>query len=144
MKAHKVGWLEYFMDIAEMVSRRGTCDRKRVGCVMVKDRRILATGYNGSMSGAEHCDDAGHMMEEGHCIRTVHAETNAIAACARHGISCDGASIYINTLPCWICFKILVNSGIKHIYYRDDYPASNKDKVFDHAARVDVSITKVE
>ena len=64
MKAHKVGWLEYFMDIAEMVSRRGTCDRKRVGCVMVKDRRILATGYNGSMSGAEHCDDAGHMMEE--------------------------------------------------------------------------------
>jgi dCMP deaminase len=83
---------KYFMDIAEKVSERGTCDRKKVGCILVQGNRVIATGYNGSMSKAEHCDDVGHLMVEGHCIRTVHAEINAIAQCAKYGTPSNGAT----------------------------------------------------
>lgn len=115
-------WDEYFMDIAEVVSTRATCDRKRVGAVIVSDnRRILSTGYNGSVAGAPHCDEVGHEMRDGHCVRTIHAEVNAINQAARHGIRLEGGSIYINTFPCWRCFQQIANVGIRRVVYADAY-----------------------
>ena len=114
-------WHKYFMDIAELVSERSTCDRKKVGAVIVKDKNILATGYNGSIAGLEHCDDIGHDLVGGHCVRTIHAEQNAIVQAAKHGVAINNAEIYVNTYPCWNCFKLLANAGIKTIYYKDAY-----------------------
>jgi dCMP deaminase len=92
-----------------------------VGAVIVKGKHILATGYNGSISGIPHCDEVGHMMENGHCVATIHAEANAILQAAKHGVSIDGASIYITASPCWNCFKLLANAGIKRICYGEFY-----------------------
>jgi len=142
MKQRK-SWHQYFMDICNSVSERGTCDRKRVGCVLVKDNRILATGYNGSAGRTKHCDEIGHLMEEGHCIRTVHAEINTLAQCAKHGISCDGATAFINTFPCFNCFKALVNAGIVFIYYQSDYDAKGKNHVIDLAKELGISMVKI-
>ncbi|MBP7149851.1 MAG: deaminase, partial [Acidobacteria bacterium] len=91
------------------------------GAVIVRDKTILSTGYNGSIRGLSHCDEDGHLMENGHCVRTVHAEANAIAQAARHGVRVDGAEIYITASPCWACFRLLANSGIVRIYYGEFY-----------------------
>jgi len=119
----RASWDEYFMAIAREVATRSTCDRKHVGAVIVRDRMILATGYNGSIRGLAHCDDEGHLMEDGHCVRTVHAEANAIAQAARNGMRVEGADIYITASPCFGCFKLIANSGLKRIafgeFYRD-------------------------
>ncbi|HGJ65715.1 TPA: dCMP deaminase family protein, partial [bacterium] len=117
----RVNWHQYFMNIAEQVATRSTCDRKHVGAVIVRDKTILSTGYNGSIRGAPHCDDVGHDMENGHCVRTVHAEANAVAQAAKHGVSIDGAEIYVTASPCLSCFKLLANSGVKVIYYKEFY-----------------------
>lgn len=114
-------WDQYFMDIAKQVATRATCDRKRVGAVIVRDRTILSTGYNGSIKGAEHCDDIGHLMEDGHCVRTVHAEINAVVQAAKNGVSVDDSTIYITCNPCWNCFKAVTNAGIKRIIYGEFY-----------------------
>ena len=105
-------WHDYFMDIAKLVATRSTCDRKHVGAVIVRDRVILTTGYNGSIAGAPHCDDVGHLMIDGHCTRTVHAEMNAIAQAAKNGITIDGADLYVTARPCWNCFRVIANAGI--------------------------------
>jgi dCMP deaminase len=112
---------DYFMSLAEMTAKRGTCDRALVGAVVVKNSRIIATGYNGSPEGMPHCDEVGHLMINNHCVRTVHAEQNAIIQAAKLGISIDGADIYITHKPCHHCSKILINAGIKKVYYRKDY-----------------------
>lgn len=114
-------WDRYFMDIARQVATRATCDRRHVGAVLVRDRTILATGYNGSMRGAEHCDDVGHLLENGHCVRTVHAEANAIAQAAKHGARIDGATCYVNICPCPSCFKLLANSGVARVVFAELY-----------------------
>lgn len=123
--SHKrASWDEYFMKIAQQAATRATCDRKHVGAVIVRDKAILSTGYNGSIRGLPHCDDVGHMMDNGHCIATVHAEANAIIQAAKNGTAIDGADIYVTASPCWNCFKLIVNSGIKRIvfleFYRDE------------------------
>ena len=111
------------MNIAKEVSTRSTCDRKHVGAVVVRDKSILATGYNGSVRGLGHCDDEGHLMEDGHCVRTVHAEANAIVQAARNGMRIEGAGIYVTASPCWGCFRLIANAGIVRIafgeFYRD-------------------------
>ena len=112
-------WDEYFMRIAREVATRSTCDRKHVGCVLVRDRSILATGYNGSIRGQLHCDDAGHLMVEGHCVRTVHAEVNAVAQAAKNGTALDRADAYVTAYPCLGCFKMLVNAGVECIVYAE-------------------------
>lgn len=117
----RVGWDEYFMNVARVVATRGTCDRKHVGAVIVRDRVILSTGYNGSIRGLPHCDEIGHDMVNGHCVRTIHAETNALVQAARNGVAVDGAEIYITASPCWECFKLLANAGIKKIVYGEFY-----------------------
>ena len=123
-------WDEYFMEIAHTVSKRATCDRGRSGCVIARDRQILVTGYVGSPKGLPHCDDVGHqlkkvMHEDGHvtmhCVRTVHAEQNAIIQAAYHGVSLKDASIFCTNLPCSICAKMIINAGIDKIYYRSGY-----------------------
>lgn len=105
------------MDIAVKAAGRSTCDRAHVGCVIVRDNRQLSTGYNGSISGLDHCDDAGHLVVNGACIRTIHAEENAIVNAAKLGISLDGSTAYITHFPCWRCFRSLVQVGIKRIVY---------------------------
>lgn len=115
-------WDEYFMSMAENVSTMATCDRLHVGCVLVKDKRVIATGFNGSLRGEDHCDDVGHLYnDEGRCIRTVHAEQNALFDCARRGIATDGATAYCNHEPCENCTKALVQAGIQRVYFRNKY-----------------------
>ena len=134
-------WDEYFMDIAKLVSTRATCNRLHVGAIIVRDREILATGYNGSIGGAAHCDDVGHLMVEGHCVRTIHAEVNAIAQAAKHGHNINDATIYVTARPCWNCFKILANSGIKNIYYHKSY---RDDKNIEDALEfININITQI-
>jgi dCMP deaminase len=120
----RLDWDQYFLTIAIQAATRATCDRKHVGAVIVRDRSILATGYNGSIRGAPHCNDVGHLMEDNHCVRTVHAELNAIAQAARHGVRIDQATIYVTVSPCWPCFKVIANAGIHRVafgeFYRDD------------------------
>jgi dCMP deaminase len=117
----RVSWHEYFMNIARQVATRATCDRKQVGAVIVRDRTILSTGYNGSIRGLAHCDESGHMMEDGHCVRTVHAEANAICQAARNGVRIEGADIYTTASPCWSCFRLIANSSIRRVYYGEFY-----------------------
>ena len=112
---------DYFMVLAGVVALRSTCDRARVGCILVKDKSIVSTGYNGSVSGAPHCDDHGHIMLNGHCIATVHAESNAIAQAAKHGHSTDGCIAYCTHKPCSSCMKLLINSGITVVHYMNEY-----------------------
>jgi len=109
------------MNIAREVATRSTCDRKHVGSVIVRDKTILSTGYNGSVRGLPHCDDDGHMMEDGHCVRTIHAETNAIIQAAKNGTAIDGATIYVTASPCWPCFKTIANAGIRKIVFGEFY-----------------------
>jgi dCMP deaminase len=124
MARSRASWDEYFMAIGREVATRSTCDRKHVGAVIVRDKMILATGYNGSIRGLSHCDDDGHMMEDGHCVRTVHAEANAIVQAARNGMRVDGGDIYVTASPCFGCFKLIANAGLKRIvfgeFYRDE------------------------
>lgn len=115
-------WDQYFIEQAIHVSERGTCDRARVGCVLVKDNRIIASGYNGSPSGEPHCDDIGHLMKYNHCIRTVHAEENAILDCARRGVTTMGATAYVTHEPCIYCRKQLIQAGITRVIYLNPYP----------------------
>ena len=109
------------MNIAHEVATRATCDRKHVGAVIVRERSILATGYNGSLRGLAHCDDEGHLMEDGHCVRTVHAEANAIVQAARNGVRIEGSTIYVTASPCWGCFRLIVNAGIVRIVFGEFY-----------------------
>lgn len=120
-KSERVDWDTYFMAIAKQVATRSTCDRKHVGAVIVREKTILSTGYNGSVRGLPHCDDVGHLMENGHCVRTVHAEANAIAQAARNGVSVRDAEIYVTASPCFNCFKLIVNAGITKIFYGEFY-----------------------
>ena len=134
----RVSWDAYFLQIAEKVSSRATCDRLHVGAVIVKNKNILSTGYNGSISGTPHCDDAGHLLVGGHCVRTVHAEANAIVQAARNGVCVDGATIYATFLPCWNCFKLIINAGIKRIVYGSEYRPD--EKTVSHAKMVGVEL----
>lgn len=112
---------EYFLRMALLASERATCQRLKVGAVIVKNKNVLATGYNGSASGEVHCIDEGCLMRDGHCIRTIHAEQNALLQCAKHGVNVNGASIYVTHFPCLHCTKSLVTVGIREIVYLNDY-----------------------
>ncbi|MBI3315420.1 MAG: cytidine/deoxycytidylate deaminase family protein [Candidatus Omnitrophica bacterium] len=140
-KIHRVDWDEYFMNIARVASSRSTCDRKFVGAVIVRDKTILSTGYNGSIRKIPHCIDVGHMMENGHCVATIHAEANAIIQAAKNGVCIDGATIYTTASPCWVCFKLIANSGIRRICYGEFY----RDKrIFDFAKKLDIELVALD
>ena len=136
----RASWEEYFMNIAKQVASRSTCDRKHVGAVIVRDKTILSTGYNGSIRGMPHCDEVGHMIENEHCVATIHAETNAILQAAKNGVMIDKGEIYITASPCWPCFKMLANAGIKKIYYGEFY---RDERIFDVAKKVGIELTHI-
>ena len=129
------------MDIAAQVATRATCDRKHVGAVIVRDRTILSTGYNGSIRGMPHCDEVGHMMENGHCVATVHAEANAILQAAKNGVRIDGATLYTTASPCWPCFKLIANSGCVRIVYGEFY---RDPRIFEVAAQLKLELVSLE
>ena len=137
MPRPRASWDDYFMNIAREVSTRSTCDRKFVGAVIVRDKSILATGYNGSIRGLPHCDEEGHLMEDGHCVRTVHAEANAIVQAARNGAGIDGASIYVTASPCWGCFRLIANGGIVRIAFGEFY---RDQKIFEFSTRLGIEL----
>ena len=129
----------YFMEMAQLISKRSTCIRRQVGAVIVKDKRVLTTGYNGSPKGTMHCEELGCIREQQNIpsgtrhelCRGVHAEQNAVIQAAYFGISIDGASIYTTTFPCSMCAKILINAGIKEVIYSDSYTDDLSVKLFD-------------
>ena len=125
------------MDIAEVVATRATCDRKHVGAVIVRDKTLLSTGYNGSIRGLPHCDEAGHMMEDGHCVRTTHAEANAIVQAARNGVRIEAASIYVTASPCWACFRLIANAGIRRIVFGEFY---RDQRIFEISQRIGIDL----
>ncbi len=125
------------MNIAREVATRATCDRKHVGAVIVRDKTILATGYNGSVRGLAHCDDEGHLMEDGHCVRTVHAEANAIVHAARNGVRIDAAMIYVTASPCWPCFRLIANAGITRIVFGEFY---RDQRIFDVCQKIGIEL----
>jgi dCMP deaminase len=133
----RASWDEYFMNIAKEVGTRSTCDRKHVGAVIVRDKSILATGYNGSIRGLPHCDEEGHLMEEGHCVRTVHAEANAIVQAAKNGVRIDQAGIYVTASPCWGCFRLIANAGLGRIYFGEFY---RDQKIFEFSQRLGIEL----
>jgi len=146
-------WDEYFLGLAGMVGCRGTCDRGRAGCVIVKEKRILSTGYVGSPIGTAHCDDVGHEMhtvieEDGtksrHCIRTSHFEINAIANAARFGVALDGATLYCHMTPCYTCAKMIINCGIKRVVCNMDYHAGERSKEIFKEADVEYILVNKE
>ena len=132
--SERVSWEQYFMNIAREVATRSTCDRKNVGAVITRGKTILATGYNGSIRGLAHCDEAGHEMENTHCVRTIHAEANAIVQSARHGVRLEDSEIYVTASPCYDCFKLIANAGINKIYFGEFY---RDERIMAHAKELD-------
>jgi dCMP deaminase len=136
-------WDEYFMDLAHSVSKRATCDRGRSGCVIVRDKQILVSGYVGSPRGLAHCDDVGHLFkkvihEDGsttqHCVRTVHAEQNAITQAARRGMALDKSTLYCRMTPCRTCAMLIINCGIERVVCENKYHAgSESEEMFKEA-----------
>ena len=143
-------WEQYFLTITRQVAERSTCKRAKVGAVIVRDKNILATGYNGAPAGLAHCTEVGCLIYESktpsgeieeNCYRTIHAEINAIAQAAKNGVSIRDAAIYVTHTPCIHCMKVLLNTGIKQIFYERDYKANT---VRDLLASTDVVIKRVE
>ncbi|MBU0486893.1 MAG: cytidine/deoxycytidylate deaminase family protein [Bacteroidetes bacterium] len=125
-------WDEYFMSLADTVSHRATCDRGRSGCVIARDKQLLVTGYVGSPIGLQHCDEVGHQMKQvihedgkitNHCVRTVHAEQNALCQAAKQGVSVDGATLYCRMTPCRTCAMLIINCGIVRVVCERKYHA---------------------
>lgn len=170
MNEQRDSWDDYFMQLATLVSSRATCDRKNVGAVIIKDKRVLATGYNGSISGLEHCSSpptyyvckkcgrefteipdsphqlscagygfekmhGGHIIVNNSCVRTVHAELNAILSAARFGVPLNGATVYCTAFPCFNCFKAVVSSGIVELVYKELYGRSEDNELVFSAAK---------
>ncbi|WP_010650961.1 ComE operon protein 2 [Oceanobacillus massiliensis] len=117
----RISWDQYFMAQSHLLALRSTCTRLMVGATIVRDKRIIAGGYNGSVSGGVHCMDEGCYVIDGHCVRTVHAEANALLQCAKFGVPTDNADIYVTHFPCLQCTKQLIQSGIRTVFYAEDY-----------------------
>ncbi len=151
--AARPSWDEYFLEIMQTVSKRGTCDRGHASCVFVKSKQILVTGYAGSPVGFPHCDEVGHQMkkmihEDGHitehCVRTVHAEQNAICQAARRGVPLEGATVYINMTPCRTCAMLLINTGIKRVVSLNKYHAGQESEEMFKKAKIKLEFISTE
>jgi dCMP deaminase len=130
-------WDEYFSQMVDAVAQRATCDRGRAGCVIVKDKQILVTGYVGSPKGLAHCDDVGHLFKKvihsdgnvtQHCVRTVHAEQNAITQAARRGIALEGSTLYVRMTPCRTCTMLIINTGIERVVCQKKYHTAEESE----------------
>ena len=136
--SERLTWHQYFMTITQQVAERSTCTRAKVGAIIVRDRNILATGYNGAPAGMPHCTEAGCLIYESktpygeveeNCFRTIHAEINAIAQAAKNGSNIKDSSIYVTHTPCIHCLKVLVNTGIQSVYYEKPYKLHTLDEI---------------
>lgn len=149
MSAERPSWDDYFLKLTELVATRSTCLRRKIGAILVREKHILSTGYNGAPQGLPHCLDIGCLREqEGvpsgqrhEMCRAIHAEQNAIIQAARHGVNIVGSTLYCTTQPCVICTKMLINSGVKRILYRDGYP---DDLSMEMLKQAGVEVIKVE
>lgn len=146
-------WDEYFLDIMKAVSKRATCDRGRASCVFVKDKQILVTGYVGSPKGMPHCDEVGHQLkktihEDGtiteHCVRTVHAEQNAICQAARRGVPLEGSTVYVNMTPCRTCAMLLINTGVSCVVAANKYHAGAESEAMFKKAGIKLEFVNTE
>jgi dCMP deaminase len=146
-KSIRPSWDEYFMEIARTVAQRATCDRGKSGCVIVRDRQILVSGYVGSPKGLPHCDDVGHLFKKvlhddgsitNHCMRTVHAEQNAICQAAKLGISLNDATLYCKMTPCRTCAMLIINCGIRRVVCEKKYHAGAESEEMFHTAGVEL------
>lgn len=142
-------WDQYFLELVDQVATRATCDRGKSGCVVVRDKRIICTGYVGSPSGMPHCDDAGHDLKQvidddgtarQHCVRTVHAEQNAIVQAARYGLQLQGTTIYCSMEPCRVCAMLIASSGVARVVARKRYHAGGDTPEILEAAGVELVI----
>ena len=142
-------WDEYFMSVAKVVATRATCDRGRSGAVITRDKHILTTGYVGAPPGIAHCDEVGHEIhkvtnedgtESNHCVRTTHAEQNAIVQAARIGIALEGATLYCKMTPCYVCAKLIITAGIVRVVAEKDYHASARTKEIFKEAGVELEV----
>lgn len=142
-------WDEYFLTMIEHVATRATCDRGRSGCIIVKDRRVLATGYVGAPPGLPHCDDSGHLLKKvidedetirQHCVRTVHAEQNAICQAARYGIPIEGATLYCKMEPCRVCAMLIISVGISAVVCQRRYHAAQDTRAMFAQANVELRV----
>ncbi len=142
-------WDEYFLSLSDHIGSRATCDRGKSGCVIVRDKRVLATGYVGSPSGLPHCDDVGHLFKQvvdelgvarTHCMRTVHAEQNALCQAARYGIGVEGATIYCKMEPCRVCAMLIISVGIVRVVCRNRYQAAEETRQMFSEAGVELVV----
>nr|WP_058307390.1 ComE operon protein 2 [Gracilibacillus massiliensis] len=138
----RISWHQYFMAQSHLLALRSTCQRLMVGATIVRDKRIIAGGYNGSVSGSVHCIDEGCYVIDGHCVRTIHAEMNALLQCAKFGASTENAEIYVTHFPCLNCCKAIIQSGIKTVYYAEDY--KNHQYAVELFKEANVYVEKVE
>lgn len=137
----RISWDQYFMAQSHLLALRSTCTRLTVGATIVRDKRIIAGGYNGSIAGGDHCIDKGCFVIDNHCVRTVHAEMNALLQCAKFGVPTADAEIYVTHFPCLQCCKALIQAGIKTVYYAEDY--KNHPYAIDLFKQANVTIEKV-
>jgi dCMP deaminase len=146
-------WDEYFLGLVREVAKRATCDRGKSGCIIVRDKRIICTGYVGSPPGMPHCDEAGHLMKtmmddtgavSQHCVRTIHAEQNAICQAARHGTALDGATLYCSMEPCRTCAMLIVSVGISRVVAERQYHAAADSREIFRAAGVELVVVTPE
>ena len=142
MTDKRIPWNQYFMLQAVLLSLRSTCERLSVGAILVRDKRVIAGGYNGAVSGDDHCIDVGCYVVDGHCLRTIHAEMNAVLQCSKFRIPTDGAEIYVTDFPCLQCTKSLLQAGIKKIYYMRNY--HNDDYAIRLLKRKKVAVEQVK
>ncbi|WP_088102540.1 ComE operon protein 2 [Halalkalibacter urbisdiaboli] len=138
----RISWNQYFMAQSHLLSLRSTCTRLMVGATIVRDKRIIAGGYNGSVSGGDHCIDEGCYVVDNHCIRTIHAEVNALLQCAKFGVPTDGAEIYVTHFPCLNCAKAIIQSGIKQVFYAKDY--KNHPYAIELFQKANIAVVQVE
>ena len=140
-------WDDYFLEVAQAIAKRSTCDRGRIGCVIARNKQLLVTGYAGAPAGLPHCDEVGHQMKQlvhedgnhtSHCMRTVHAEQNAICQAAKLGVSIDGATIYVQMTPCRTCAMLLINCGIKRVVCERKYHAGGESEAMLRQACIDL------
>ena len=145
----RISWDDYFLELMDTVAKRATCDRGRSGCIIVRDRRIVSTGYVGSPPGLPHCDEIGHLMKEvidedgtvrNHCVRTIHAEQNAICQAARYGISLEGTTLYCKMEPCRVCAMLIISAGIKKVVAQKKYHAAQETREMFNNAGVDLVV----
>ncbi|HLS22480.1 MAG TPA: ComE operon protein 2 [Pseudogracilibacillus sp.] len=137
----RISWHEYFLSQAKLISLRSTCTRLSVGAILVRNNRLIASGYNGSVDDSSHCIDEGCLIVDNHCVRTVHAEMNALLQCARFGVATDETTLYVTHFPCLHCTKHLIQAGIKEIFYEHDY--RNNDTAIQLLEEANIPVTQV-